>query len=321
MEEPQPTPPDFPTTPGSGAPYGAILTARKPPKQRWWLHAGLLAMTAYTMTVAGSFNEGALDLDRVGSLRGLLRAIVDPHVLAAGVPFAICLLAILFSHEMGHYLACRHYGIPASLPFFLPGPTLFGTFGAVIRIRGVIPNRRALFDVAAAGPLAGAAVAIPVLVWGLRSATPVIGPLPPGTPTLGSPVLSMILERAMYGQAELRVGSIYLAGWFGMLVTSLNLLPVGQLDGGHAVYSVSRGAHRRASRLTILGAIALVILQWLLYGSFSPYTVWCVVLLLMWDRHPRLVDEWTPLDPSRRLVALALLVLFAFSFIPFPFSF
>jgi membrane-associated protease RseP (regulator of RpoE activity) len=221
---------------------------------------------------------------------------------------------------MGHYIACRRDPMPATLPFFIPGVPPFGTFGAVIRIRGVIPDRRALFDVAAAGPLAGFAVSLPILVWGLLHATP----LPPaqagGAMYFGSPLLSMALEKLFFGGADLSVGSVYIAGWFGMLVTSMNLFPVGQLDGGHAVYALSGRLHRLLARSTLVAVIVLVVVQTVLYRTLSAYTLWCVVLLLMRDRHPKLADEDLPLGRGRRLGVALLLLLFVVSFIPVPLS-
>lgn len=279
-----------------------------------WLHVLLFALTALTTTIVGSsFSE-------IGSLEDIAKR---PWLLLLGWPYALCLLLILGSHEMGHYLACRYYGIPATLPFFIPGlpfPAFppFGTFGAVIRIRGVIPNRKALFDVAAAGPLAGFAVALPILVAGLLQAEPIHGPVEAHGEFLGSPLLSSLLERLLYGDAELRVGALYCAGWVGMLVTSLNLFPVGQLDGGHAVYALSRHLHRRTSRWTIAGMLAFVLYQAITLSTAPAYAVWLVVLLFMRDRHPMLAEESIPLDRGRRLVALLLLLMFLATFIPIP---
>ncbi len=315
-----------PFTP-TGVPYpggGPLPGAWAPPPgaspaPRLALHGALLLVTFSTLLVTGAMWEGAFD--RVPSLSTVpLFLLLHPGVLLRGLPFAACVLAILMSHEMGHYLACRRYGIPATLPFFIPGIPPFGTFGAVIRIRGVIPDRKALFDVAAAGPLAGFAVALPVLIWGILRATPLPPSEPEGGLFFGSSLLSIALEKLFFGGADLSVGSVYVAGWFGMLVTSMNLFPVGQLDGGHAVYALSRPAHRLLARGTMLALILFVVVQTILYRTLSAYTVWCVVLLLMRDRHPRLGDEIAPLDPLRRLGVAVLLVLFVVSFIPVPLS-
>lgn len=289
------------------------------PRLRLPLHLALLGITALTVLVTGALWEGVFD-DLASLSRIPLFILAHPASLVPGIPFALSILAILASHEMGHYLACRRHGIPATLPFFIPGVPPFGTFGAVIRIRGVIPDRKALFDVAAAGPLAGFAVSFPILVWGLFHATP----LPPtqagGALYFGSPLLSMAIEKLFFGGADLNVGSVYIAGWFGMLVTSMNLFPVGQLDGGHAVYALSRPLHRLLARFTVVAVIVLVVVQTILYRTLSAYTLWCAVLLLLRDRHPRLADEVTPLDRGRRLGVALLLLLFVLSFIPVPLS-
>jgi membrane-associated protease RseP (regulator of RpoE activity) len=231
--------------------------------------------------------------------------------------YSFWVLAILGSHEMGHYLACRFYRIPASLPFFIPGIPPIGTFGAVIRIRGAIPHRRALFDVAAAGPLAGYAVALPVFVVGLLQGQPVepTG----GVPALGPPVLSTLLWHWFFpgDVVALDVGSMFLAGWVGLLVTSLNLFPVGQLDGGHVVYSISRRAHRIAARATLIVMAAMIAFQVFLF-LIPAYLLWFLILLWMRDRHPRLTDECEPVGRGRHAVAWILLLILVTSFIPVP---
>jgi membrane-associated protease RseP (regulator of RpoE activity) len=312
-------PPPFPYPPDPPAPGRWAMPSSPPPSRRLPLHLALLAMTAVTVLITGALWEGTFD-DVPSLARVPLFILSHPASLASGIPFALSVLAILASHEMGHYLACRRYRIPATLPFFIPGVPPFGTFGAVIRIRGVIPDRRALFDVAAAGPLAGFAVSLPILVWGVLRATPLPAPPAAGGLVFGSPLLSTAIERLFFGGADLSVGSVYIAGWFGMLVTSMNLFPVGQLDGGHAVYALSGRVHRFLARATLLAVIALVVVQTILYRTLSAYTFWCVVLLLMRDRHPRLADELTPLDPVRRLGVALLLLIFIVSFIPVPLS-
>jgi len=282
--------------------------------RRLWLHAGLLMATFLTAAAAGSWIwEGTLDLSAPWT------EWVELGRLVRGVPYATLLLLILGAHEAGHFLACRHYGVQATLPFFIPGPPmLIGTFGAVIRIRSVIPSRRALFDIAAAGPIAGFIVALPVLVVGVARATE----LPPSAPLhgagLGPPLVSLLLERLFHGGASLQVGSIYGAAWVGMLVTSMNLFPVGQLDGGHAVFALSPRWHRIASWATIGAVAAMVLAQ--SFGSATPsaYTLWLGVLLLMRHRHPRLREAGEPLGAKRVAVAVVLAVLFLLTFVPVP---
>jgi membrane-associated protease RseP (regulator of RpoE activity) len=287
-----------------------------PLKTRWWLHLALFAATFLTAAMAGgSFWEGRLELN---SLRDLSR-LFDTRLLAAGLPYAALLLAILTAHEMGHYLACRRYGVPATLPFFIPGiPLPIGTFGAVIRIRGVIPTRKALFDIAAAGPIAGFLVAVPVLVVGVVRAVEVSPAAGQPGGWLGPPLLSVVLERLVHGSADIRINGIYGAAWVGMLVTSMNLFPVGQLDGGHAVFALSPRAHRVFSWATIAALAVLVVGEMAELRTLSAYTLWLGILLLLRDRHPRLANEGEPLSTGRRIVAAALALIFVLSFIPVP---
>ncbi len=282
------------------------------------LHAALFAVTGLTATVAGTlFWEDSPGGVGVGSWDEMA---TRPWALLSGWPYAACLLLVLLSHEMGHYLACRYHGIPVTLPFFLPAPPPFilGTFGAVIRIRGVIPHRRALFDVAAAGPLAGFAVALPILVAGVLWARPLPVPTPAGGWELGSPLVSAALELWIHGDTMIQANAFLGAGWVGMLVTSLNLFPVGQLDGGHAAYAVSRRLHRVLSKGTIFGLVALVSYQFHSPTAAPVYLVWLVVSLILRDRHPRLEDETMGLGRGRLFLAVLLVLIFLATFIPVP---
>lgn len=285
------------------------------PRRRLPFHVVLFGLTFLTATAAGAwFWEGGF----VGG-EGW-RELLSIDLLTRGLTYSIWLLLILGAHEMGHYLACRRYGIPATLPFFLPGIPPLGTFGAVIRIRGAIPDRKALFDVAAAGPIAGFAVALPAIVLGLLNAEPAAGAPIEGEVLLGSPVLTQILGRWIHGDDSIRVGSLYGAGWVGMLVTSMNLFPVGQLDGGHAVYAISSRLHRAFS-WSCCGALAtFVAWQAVVARTLPAYTVWLIVLLVLRDRHPRLADVGGRLGGGRLAIALILALVFALSFIPFPVS-
>lgn len=264
--------------------------------------------------MAGSWVwEGTLDLD------ASWRALVDVSRLAHGVTYASLLLLILGAHEMGHYFACRYYGVPATLPFFIPGPPmLIGTLGAVIRIRGAIPSRRALFDIAAAGPIAGFLVALPLLILGVASATVLPETKDLHGLALGPPLSSWFFEHLLHGDAPLQVGSVYGAAWVGMLVTSMNLFPVGQLDGGHALFAISPSAHRLVSWATIGALAVLVGAQTVVLRTPSAYSLWLVILLVLRGRHPRLLDETEDLGPGRTALAVVLAVIFILSFIPAP---
>lgn len=286
-------------------------------RPRLWLHGGLLVATFLTATMAGSWIwEGTLDLD------ASFNALVDISRLARGVPYAALLLLILGAHEMGHYFACRYYRVPATLPFFIPGPPmLIGTLGAVIRIRGAIPSRKALFDIAAAGPIAGFLVALPLLILGVAKATVLKVTAEPHGLELGPPLVSWFFEHLFHGDAPLQVGSVYGAAWVGLLVTSMNLFPVGQLDGGHALFALSPKAHRIAAYATIGAVAILVVAQTIVQRSPSSYSLWLLILLGLRDRHPHLVDESEPLGPGRLALAFALAIIFALTFIPSPLLF
>lgn len=293
-----------------------IQLAPAPPgvRPRIWLHLGLLIATFLTATMAGTwFWEGTFDV------AAPWRSLVEVERLSRGVTYASLLLLILAAHEMGHYIACRCYGVPATLPFFIPGPPmLIGTLGAVIRIRGPIPSRRALFDIAAAGPIAGFLVALPCLIRGVASATELPATKEPHGAALGAPLISWVFERLFHGDAPLLVGSVYGAAWVGMLVTSMNLFPVGQLDGGHALFAISPRMHRIVSWMTIGALGALVVAQSLMFHTPSAYTLWLVVLLVLRGRHPRLIDEVEPLGAGRLAIAVLLAGIFVVSLIPSP---
>ena len=287
---------------------------------RLWLHGMLFVLTAWSVLVSGAVWFAGIP-EELAELPWFLVP-VTPAALAPAVPFALCLLAILLAHEFGHYLACRRYGVPSTLPFFLPAPLLmFGTFGAVIRIKGPIPHRRALFDIAAAGPLAGFAVTVPVLLFGAGSGVVIPDSVPGGSISFGNSLLTRAVLEPLYGTADVALDPVFFAGWFGLFLTALNLFPVGQLDGGHIAYAFSVRLHRLLSWTTIglLGG-------WILFTTWtartpSVYNLWFVVLLIMRSRHPRLIREGGEPGTGRRMAALALLVIFLVSFLPTPLTY
>jgi|RhiMethySRZTD1v2_1073278.scaffolds.fasta_scaffold163353_2 membrane-associated protease RseP (regulator of RpoE activity) len=284
-----------------------------PPPPRRRLHVILFAATFVTLTMAGAWFWADTGLTGFGW------EMLSPHVLVQGLPYALLVLLILGAHEFGHYFACQYYGVRATLPFFIPGfPMIIGTFGAVIRIRSQIPSRRALFDIAAAGPIAGFAIALPVLAIGVAFAHPIPTTGEPHGVFLGPPLVSWLLERAFHGDANLQVGPIYGAAWVGMLVTSLNLLPVGQLDGGHALFAVSPTLHRVVSWVTIASFAAFIAFEGIFARTVSSYALWLVILLVLRGRHPRLTDELSPLDGSRAAIGWALALMLVLTFIPVP---
>ena len=236
--------------------------------------------------------------------------------LTGGPRLVVGLLSILMAHEMGHYVACRHYRVDATLPYFLPFPglSLAGTLGAFIRIRGPIPHRRALFDIGIAGPLAGFALCLPVLVLGVREAQ-----LLPETPAagiyLGEPLLFKaavwLLKGATPDRMTLTLGPLGLAAWFGLFVTALNLIPIGQLDGGHVTYALFR---QRAALISRIGSWVCVALVY-----FGPnWLLWSLLLRVLGRRHPPTLDDGEPLGQGRAWIGALGLVVFIACFVPNP---
>jgi membrane-associated protease RseP (regulator of RpoE activity) len=251
---------------------------------------------------------------------------------AGGVRLACGLIAILFAHEMGHYVACRLYRVDATLPFFIPAlwlplgggallPVPFvGTFGAVIRMRSRIPHRAALFDIGIAGPLAGFAVCLVVLVLGVLEAEVIASPAAddPRFLTFGDPLLLQWAVAALRGEipAErtLLLGPLGLAAWFGLFVTALNLIPIGQLDGGHVTYALLR---RRAAAISRIGSWVCLLLVY-----FGPnWLLWSLLLRVLGRRHPPTEDDEAPVGRARAAIGVLGLLVFVVCFVPDPIVF
>ena len=243
--------------------------------------------------------------------------------LLTGWPFTVSLLLILGSHELGHYFMARYHGVPVTLPYFIPMPfSIIGTMGAFIRIKAPIKNKRALLDIGAAGPLAGLIFAVPILLYGL--ATSEVGPLPTGEPYLleGNSILYILAKLLVFGQMlpspeglDVTLNNVAWAGWVGLLVTGLNLLPIGQLDGGHIAYALF-GKQARTFYWPIL--ITLIVLMFLSEGT--TWGIWILLLFFFGRVHAEPLDDVTPLDPQRRMVALFSLILFFLVFVAIPFT-
>ena len=287
--------------PAATAPVPRVSVGR-----RLLVHGGLLAVTAFTTTIAGVLWEG-------------LDPIARPSLLVRGLPFALTLLTILLVHESGHYLMCRRHGVRATLPFFLPAPTNvfpLGTFGAFIRIRSRFPHRRALFDVGAAGPWAGFIVALVATAVGLSLST--VLPRPPGGQVLelGDSLLTSLLTRlVLHADPETVVlHPIAFAGWFGLFVTSVNLLPAGQLDGGHVLYA-TQGRSTRA-----VPAVLIAFLLWLGWRGWPGWFVWGAILTFVFSLgHPPTENDLEPLGVGRRLAGYATALVFVLTFVAEPF--
>ncbi len=277
------------------------------------------------------------------SFRDLVRLVAGtPNLLLQGAPFALALVGILFTHEMGHYVLARRWRVDTTLPYFIPVPFGVGTLGAVIRMRSALPSRRATLDIGAAGPLAGLAVAVPLLLWALANSRvvpvpavqsassplealrfwlagrPVFGP-DTGAFHLGDSLLTWVAQRAILGPlpagTDVELHPVGVAATLGLLVTALNLVPVGQLDGGHVTYALLGGRRARiVSRAVSAGLLVaglLVSWNWLVW--------WVLVRFFIGHGHPPAQAE-QPLGPGRRAIAILSLVVFALTFVPIPVS-
>ena len=293
------------------------------PKRRYWLHILLFLATLFTTLVVGSrlewnFLQGLPPFSIEDGIFPSLRWALQGGRIWLGVPFSLTLMLILLAHEMGHYLYCVRYGVSATLPFFIPFPTLIGTLGAFIRIRSPLRSRSELFDIAIAGPIAGFAVGFTVLILSLGLSRPVpFGAAPPDI-QLGYPLIFQLARKLLLATGHagaigsVKLAQVYLhpvsiAAWVGMFATSLNLLPGGQLDGGHIIFALSPRAHKKISRATILVLIPLALFFW------TGWLVWAVLLRLSGMRHPA-VAAWPEITPSRRWLGIAALIMLALTF-------
>ncbi|HEU4684542.1 MAG TPA: site-2 protease family protein [Nitrospira sp.] len=280
----------------------------------WVLPVALFITTVFTTLWAGAYQAYS------GTVRGPLNFLLEyPEALWKGIPFAGTLLFILVTHELGHYVLSRIHRVPASLPLFIPGPPHFiGTFGAIIRMRGPILNRLALFDIGVAGPLAGFVIAVIALIIGLRLSTVVDRAGTFGL-QLGEPLLLQFLSWVVIGplppQADVVLHPVGFAAWFGLFVTSLNLIPIGQLDGGHVAYALWGNRQRTMAFITVPVLILLGFIGW------PGWFVWAFMAGLWGIGHPPIVDPTTPLGPARTVVGWIALAVFVLTFAPVPFSF
>lgn len=304
------------------APVGVLPSPRAPRKPLWpalllfglTLISTLAIGSEFALSYARNQEPFSGDVDPFSAIWTPLR---HPHLLLLGIPFSLTLLTILLAHELGHYFACKFYGIDASYPYFIPAPTLFGTFGAFIRIRSPITTRRALFDIGIAGPVAGFALALPAMAYAIADSKIVPGVQYGASIVFGRPPLMHFFMGLFHPGVQgswLLLNPVGHAAWVGLFATALNLLPIWQLDGGHIVYSLANRPHQRISL-----AFALALVGFGLYG-WRGWILWGVVLtvLCLRYRHPPLLDPWEPLGASRRAWAVIALAIFLLSFTPFP---
>jgi membrane-associated protease RseP (regulator of RpoE activity) len=318
---PPPQPEDWRAVAIPPAYYSVV--PRHPPLKTLVLACGLFFATLCTCLVAGTHFAAAYAQNQAVSWDEFVRALTllyrHPLALVSGLPFALTLLAILLTHELGHYFACRHHRIHSSYPYFIPFPTLIGTLGAFILIRSPIRTTRALFDVGASGPLVGFVVAVPALIFGILHAKFVPGLNDPAHASivLGTPLILQLLAALVHpgvAASSLLLHPVGRAAWVGLFATSLNLLPAAQLDGGHILRSLSPRAHRYSSI-----ALPLILVGLALFHFWAGWYVWGALLLVI--RFFRFIPIYdpVPLDTSRRFGAALTLLIFVLCFMPAPF--
>jgi membrane-associated protease RseP (regulator of RpoE activity) len=285
-------------------------------RSRLWLHVVLLILTIGTTTVAGALHYAAFlaEFSTPGPWHWSL--------LLQGFWYSGTLLGILGAHEMGHYLLCRRYNVDATLPYFIPMPPLIfltGTLGAVIKIREAFPTRKVLFDIGVAGPIGGFVLLVPALFYGMSLSTLVPAPTEFQGVYLGEPLLFKLAAHAVFGTVPdaytINMHPMVFAAWFGMLATALNLLPFGQLDGGHITYATLGRRSTPISLATVSMAVAMtfISISWLLMTLMM-----LVMLFMLGPRHPRVIYEYEPLGPGRIAVAVFALIMFILCFTPVP---
>jgi membrane-associated protease RseP (regulator of RpoE activity) len=270
-----------------------------------FLHLAMFVFTVFATIVAGALQRG-------------INILNEPGRVFEGLPFSIALIGILLTHELAHYFTSRKHGVEATLPFFIPAPSIIGTFGAFIKMKSPIRSREALIDIGASGPIAGFIAALIASIYGLRLSKIIIVDDPSGTMTLGNSILFSLLSRFLLGHVpfgyDVLLHPIAFAGWIGFFVTSLNLIPVGQLDGGHIAFALLGRKHKTVS-LFLIGLMAVL-------GTFVwlGWFVWAILLIILGVKHPPILSGGFPLDKKRRTVSLMCLFIFVLTFIPAPFS-
>jgi len=270
-----------------------------------FLHISLFVLTFLSTLLVGAVQTGA-DL------------IEEPSKIYKGIPFSLTLMIILLSHELSHYFSSRKHGVEATLPYFIPAPTIFGTFGAFIKMKSPIVTRKALIDIGASGPIAGFIISVIATIIGLNMSEIVSSAQAKGALNLGDSLLFSLLSRIVLGvtpsDSDILLNPVAFAGWIGLFVTSINLIPVGQLDGGHIAYALFGEKHNRLSFILIFVMGLFGLFLW------EGWFVWAVLLLILGLRHPPVIYWEVPLDPKRKFIGWLALVIFILTFIPTPFQ-
>lgn len=286
-------------------PYRDVTPGSVSKPERRWIPGSLFAATFLTTTFAGAIQQG-------------INPIKQPLGLLQGLPFSVTLMAILMVHEMSHFLSSRAHRVPSTLPFFIPAPSIIGTFGAVIRMRGAIWDRRALLDIGASGPIGGFLLALPALILGLTMSKVLPGGSGGGGFVLGDSLLMILAEKLVLGNlpanADIILHPVAFAGWIGMFVTSLNLLPVGQLDGGHIAKALFPDRFDVIARVVHISLLIMGVFFW------EGWLIWALLLIFIGVRHPPVLLPHISLDSRRRKIGYLALAIFILTFVPTPFK-
>lgn len=302
----------------------------RPGRSNVWINGVLFAVTVLSALFVGMlYGDNGLVLDSAWDL-------LNPMNLIKGWPFAATMLGILAAHEFGHYFAARYHKVAVTLPYFIPLPVLFGTLGAFIQLKEPVPDRRKLFDIGVAGPLAGIVLAVPLLIYGLATSPVLVPPPMPGAIVEGNSIFYYLAKLALFGKVlpnpitgeDVMMNQVAFAAWGGLLVTALNLMPVGQLDGGHTVFAMF-GRKARIVNLATVGVMALLAVAsipplqaWLpILGSigFTGWFLWLfLIVFVIGVEHPPALDDVTRLDRRRRWLGFLVILLFILLFVPVP---
>jgi len=266
----------------------------------------LFLMTIFTTLIAGAMMEGADIMSDFSSLK-------------MGIPFSFTLISILGFHELGHFAVSRLHGVRATLPYFIPAPPPFiiGTFGAFIKVKSPIYNKKTLLDIGAAGPIAGFLIAVPSIIWGLQISE--VKEVMPGYGIkLGNSLLLYVAERFIYGNIppgyDIHLGSVAFAGFIGLLVTAFNLMPIGQLDGGHIAYALFGSKQKIIAKIFFLCLLALIFF-------WFGWLVWAFLVYAIGFRHPPTANDFIDIDKKRKIIGYICIGIFILCFTPIPFSF
>jgi membrane-associated protease RseP (regulator of RpoE activity) len=273
-----------------------------------YIHVILFIATFLTTLAAGALQAGA-------------NILKEPERIIEGLPFAATIMTILLVHEFSHYIASKKHHTEATLPYFIPAPSIIGTFGAFIKMKSPIITRKALVDIGASGPIAGFIVSVVACIIGLSMSQVLPLQTIAGTPALGlgdSLLFSYLSELALGvdpDEHDILLHPVAFAGWIGLFITFLNLMPIGQLDGGHIAFAVFGERHKQISLLLVVTLMFLGLFFW------EGWAIWSVLMLILGIKHPPVIYWETPLDPRRKFVSVLCLIILIITFMPSPFKF